>query len=354
MVTTSTSTTTAATRFRTLTVTRVDRLCPDAVAVEFEAVDGFDFTAGQSLTLRRIVDGVECRRSYSICAAEGQRLRIGVREVPGGAVSGWLVHDLRVGDAVEVAPPSGRFRLVEPGMRHLCIAAGSGITPVLAITATVLEAGGAVTLLYGNRGVDSVMFAEELADLKDLHPSRLQLVHVLSREPRDPALFSGRLDADRLRRLLTDVVPQRFDHVWLCGPWPMVTASREVLTDHGVPPDRIHTELFFVDEPPAPPVRVSDLPRGDGAEVEVVLEGRRTVSAVAAGATLLEGAQAGRADLPFACRGGVCGTCRARVIEGSVQMRRNYALDDAELAAGFVLTCQAVPTSDRVVVDFDT
>ncbi|WP_235734440.1 2Fe-2S iron-sulfur cluster-binding protein [Nocardioides alcanivorans] len=341
------------TGFATLTVARVDRLCDDAVAVEFDEAPGFDFVAGQSLTVRRTVDEVEHRRTYSLCSPEDAQPRIGVREVPGGTVSPWLVREVRPGDQVEAMAPSGRFALIEPKGSHLCVAAGSGITPILSIAATVLAAGGSVTLLYGNRGVDSVMFAEELSDLKDAHPSRFHLVHLLSREPRDPELFSGRIDAERLARLLTDIVPPRFDHAWLCGPWPMVEAAKEVLAAHGVSRERTHAELFFVDEPPPPPVRVQQSPATDSVEVQVVLEGRRTSTQVAPGTTVLDGVQATRADLPFACKGGVCGTCRAKLVEGEVEMRRNYALDPSELADGFVLTCQAVPTGARVTVDFD-
>nr|BFF17714.1 hypothetical protein GCM10025730_12350 [Promicromonospora thailandica] len=213
------------TAFHTLTVRDVEPLTEDAAAVTFDLPAdlraAFDFAAGQSLTLRRVVDGVEHRRTYSICAPVGSPPRIGVREVPDGLFSSWLVHEVRPGDRVEVQAPSGSFR-ADPavGGRHLCIAAGSGITPVLSIASTLLGNPDArVTLLYGNRTTGSVMFAEELADLKDAHHDRLDLVHVLSREPRDVDLFSGRLDGDRLRDLLTLVVPVRdMDHVWLCGP----------------------------------------------------------------------------------------------------------------------------------------
>ncbi|WP_423465121.1 1,2-phenylacetyl-CoA epoxidase subunit PaaE [Promicromonospora sp. MS192] len=348
------------TAFHTLTVRDVERLTDDAAAVTFDLPAGlrhvFDFAAGQSLTLRRVVDGVEHRRTYSICAPVGSPPRIGVREVPDGLFSAWLVHDVRPGDRVEVQAPSGRFR-VDPaaGGRHLCIAAGSGITPVLSITATLLRNPDArVTLLYGNRTTASVMFAEELADLKDAHHDRLDLVHVLSREPRDVDLFSGRLDADRLRALLTLVVPVGdVDHVWLCGPLGMQDGARAVLAELGVPADRVHVELFWVDEPP-PQLRHADrVADGATSQVTVVLDGRSTTSAMPRDTRLLDAAQEVRADLPFACKGGVCGTCRARVREGEVDMVRNYALEESEVAAGFVLTCQSFPVSDEVVVDFD-
>ncbi|MGI5192011.1 1,2-phenylacetyl-CoA epoxidase subunit PaaE [Promicromonospora sp. CA-289599] len=346
--------------FHTLTVTDVEQLTDDAAAVTFdlpaELRDVFDFAAGQSLTLRRTVAGVEQRRSYSICAPAGSAPRIGVREVPDGLFSTWLVRDVRPGDRVEVLPPSGGFR-ADPaqGGRHLCIAAGSGITPMLSIMSTVLgNPDSRVTLLYGNRTTSSVMFAEELADLKDAHHNRLDLVHVLSREPRDVELFSGRLDGDRLRDLLTLVVPVGdMDHVWLCGPFGMLTDARAVLAEFGVPDERVHFELFWVDEPPPElrhPDRVVD---GATSEVTVILDGRSTTSAMSQDKRLLDAAQEVRADLPFACKGGVCGTCRAKVCAGEVDMVRNYALEPEEVAAGFVLTCQTYPVSDEVTVDFD-
>jgi ring-1,2-phenylacetyl-CoA epoxidase subunit PaaE len=347
--------------FHPLRVADVEELTDDAVAVTFEVPDDlaeeFAFTPGQSLTLRRVVDGVEQRRQYSISAPAGARPRVGVREIPDGLFSRWLVHDVRPGDEIEVQTPSGRFcpdpALLEGG-RHLCVAAGSGITPMLSVVSSVLSNDGEVTLLYGNRTSGSVMFAEELADLKNRFGQHLQLVHVLSREPRDVELFSGRLDADRLRRLLTTLVPaSRFDHVWLCGPHAMLLDAQAVLAELGVPRDRVHFELFYVDEPPPELRRAVAAATGETTEVTVVLDGLTTTAALSRDATVLDGAQATRADLPFACKGGVCGTCRARVTAGEVDMRRNYALEPAEVEAGFVLTCQSYPVGDRVTVDFD-
>jgi len=346
--------------FHSLRVAAVEPLTDDAAAITFavpaELRAAFDFAAGQSLTLRRTIDGEEQRRSYSICAPAGAAPRIGVREIPDGLFSSWLVHDVRPGDVVEVQTPTGSFR-ADPttGGRHLCIAAGSGITPMLSIASSVLTHPATdVTLLYGNRTSRSVMFAEELADLKNRYGPRLDLVHVLSREPRDVELFSGRLDADRLRRLLTALVPlPAVDHVWLCGPFGLVTAAREVLDELGVARDRVHVELFHVDEPPPAVRRVDAAPTGETSVVTVVLDGRTTTTAVPRDRSLLDGATATRSDLPFACKGGVCGTCRAHVATGEVDMRRNYALDADEVARGYVLTCQTFPVGDAVTVDFD-
>ena len=346
--------------FHPLRVAVIERLCDDAVAVTFDVPEElaavYAFRAGQSLTVRRPDDPQDERRSYSICAPVGARPRIGVREVPGGLVSAWLVRDLRVGDAVEVAPPSGSFTPdVDAGGRHVMIAAGSGITPVLSIAASLLRAPGAqVSILYGNRRADTVMFAEELADLKDSHPSRLELVHLLSREAREVDLLSGRLDAEKLRALLPMLIDvAAVDHWWLCGPFGMVTDAIEVLQERGVPAGRIHRELFWVDEMPPEPRREDRGIEGPSSEVTVVLDGRATTVTVAEGDTVLEGAQRVRPDLPFACKGGVCGTCRARVTEGEVTMRRNFALEPAELAAGFVLTCQSRPATPKLEVTFD-
>ncbi|HRD61053.1 MAG TPA: phenylacetate-CoA oxygenase/reductase subunit PaaK, partial [Nocardioides sp.] len=335
------------TAFHTLTVADVEELTDDAVAVTFEVPDDlageFAFTPGQSLTLRRVVDGVEQRRQYSISAAAGASPRVGVREIPDGLFSRWLVREVRPGDRIDVQTPGGRFcpdpALLDGG-RHLCIAAGSGITPMLSVAGSVLANAGEVTLLYGNRTTGSVMFAEELADLKNRFGPQLQLVHVLSREPRDVELFSGRLDAGRLRRLLTTVAPaDRFDHVWLCGPHAMLLDAQEVLAEFGVRRERIHFELFYVDEPPPELHRAEAEVTGETTEVTVVLDGLTTTAALPRDQSVLDGAQAMRSDLPFACKGGVCGTCRAKVTAGAVDMRRNYALEPAEVEAGFVLTC---------------
>lgn len=359
----------ASLRFHPLSVARVDRLCADAVAITFDppadVAAEFAFDAGQYLTLRRMVDRVEERRSYSICAPTGSAPRIGVRLVEGGLFSRWLVHDVRPGDLVDVLPPLGTFTPPAGGPgRHVFIAAGSGITPVLSVAATLLadnqgdadNPGNEVTVLFGNRRSDTVMFAEDLADLKDAYLHRMRLIHVLSREPRDVELFTGRLDADRITRLLPIIgPPDAIDHWWLCGPFGMVRAAEEVLAAHGVEPVRVHRELFYVDEPPPDPVRHEDSAEGSGptSEVTVRLDGRATTLTLPADQPILDAAQRVRADLPFACKGGVCGTCRARLVDGTVRMRRNYALEPAELAAGFVLTCQSLPTADRVTVDYD-
>lgn len=347
--------------FYPLRVARIESLTEDSAAVSFDVPAGlgarFAFAAGQSLTVRRVVDGRDERRSYSICAPVGAPPRIGVREVPGGAVSGWLVREVRRGDVVEVQPPAGSFTpdLTRAGW-HVLLAAGSGITPMLSIAASLLAArtDTAVTLIYANRRSDTVMFADEVADLKDAHPDRTQVVHVLSREPQEVELFTGRLDPAKLRDLLPATVDvAAVDHWWLCGPFSLVAAAGELLTELGVEPGRVHRELFYVEDVPPAEVHHADAPAGPGAEVTVVLDGRVSAVTVPPGMPVLDAAQRVRPDLPFACKGGVCGTCRALVREGDVHMRRNYALEPEEVAAGYVLTCQALADSDSLLIDFD-
>ncbi|HEX7353900.1 MAG TPA: 1,2-phenylacetyl-CoA epoxidase subunit PaaE [Mycobacteriales bacterium] len=341
--------------FHPLAVTAVEPLTDDSAAVTFavppDLADRFAFAPGQTLTVRL---GRE-RRSYSICAAYGQAPRIGVRIVPGGAVSERLVRGVRPGDTVDVSVPTGRFTpdLTVAG-QHVLIGAGSGITPLLSIAGSVLAAQerSTVTLLYGNRRASSVMFADEVADLKDSYPARMQVVHVLSREPQEVDLFSGRLDPDRLRALLPVTVDVAgVDHWWLCGPIGLVDGAIGVLTDLGVPRDRVHRELFYVEDVPPAEVRHEDA-TVQGSRVTVLLDGRASVVDVPAGTPILDAAQHVRPDLPFACKGGVCGTCRAKVTDGQVRMRRNYALEPDEVEAGYVLTCQSLPLGP-VTVDYD-
>ncbi|MEU2335445.1 1,2-phenylacetyl-CoA epoxidase subunit PaaE [Streptomyces sp. NPDC013172] len=348
--------------FHPLRVAAVQPLCEDAVAVAFDIpahlAEEFAFGPGQSLTLRREVDGRDERRSYSICSPAGAPPRIGAREVPGGLFSSWLVHEVRPGDTVEVMAPTGAFTpdLTVPG-HHVLIAAGSGITPMMSIAESVLAADdrSTVTLFYGNRRTATVMFADELADLKDEYRTRFHLAHVLSREPREAELLSGRLDGDRLGALVAGLVDiAGADHWWLCGPHGMVLDARKVLAGLGVPAHRIHQELFFADEPIEPLRHEEAAATGPASEVTVTLDGRSTTARLPRGRTLLDSAARIRPDLPFACKGGVCGTCRARITAGEADMRRNYALEPAEVAAGYVLTCQSYPVSESLTVDYDS
>jgi ring-1,2-phenylacetyl-CoA epoxidase subunit PaaE len=361
--------------FHQLPVAAVDRLTEDSVAVTFavpaELRAEYAFSAGQHLTVRQMAGSAasssEVRRSYSICSTPQQLatyglVRIGVKQIPGGAFSSFAARDLRTGDTIEVMPPLGHFTTAlhpQRSRRYGAIAAGSGITPVLSLLATALatEPASSCTLLYGNRYARSVMFAEELADLKDRHPSRLHVVHVLSREPQDAELLSGRLDPQRLARLFDSLVAvDRIDEWFLCGPYGMVVGARGVLSERGVPDSAVHIELFHVDdsaEPAAAPAAPGDFPSTDQADVTILLDGRASTFTMGRQERVLDAALKVRGELPYACKGGVCSTCRARVVSGSVRMAANWALEPDELAAGYVLTCQSSPTTDQLVVDYD-
>jgi ring-1,2-phenylacetyl-CoA epoxidase subunit PaaE len=357
--------------FHSLVVAALDRLTEDGLAITFQVPeplrDTYAFQAGQHLTVRsgRAGGGEDVRRSYSLCSTpaelvRGGRLRIGVKEIPGGEFSRFAATDLAVGDRVEVMPPLGHFTTeLDPGRarRYVGIVAGSGITPVLSLVATALsvEPESTFAVLYGNRYARSVMFAEELSDLKDRWPARLQLVHVLSREPGNAELLSGRIDAGRLPRLLDAFLPGPAGEWFLCGPYGMVLDARAVLAERGVPDREVHTELFHVPESgsgasprPAPPTE-------DTGEVAVTirLDGRASSFTMGRGERVLDAALRVRGELPYACRGGVCSTCRAKLVEGEVRMASNWALEPDELAAGYVLTCQSSPVTDQLIVDYD-
>ena len=349
--------------FHRLRVAAVDRLTADSAALTFEVPPAlepvFRFRPGQHLTLRRVVDGVDLRRTYSVCSsADGGPLRVAVKRLDGGVFSTWVLDGLRPGDELEVLPPAGRFGPSVEADRtrsYGLVAAGSGITPVLSIAWTVLdvEPDSTVTLVYGNRTSGDVMFLEELADLKDRFPSRLQVFHVLSREEQESELLSGRIDGPRLKRLFATVLPvDGVDEWYLCGPFGMVTDGRQALLDAGVDAACVHVELFHADAPP-PRLRTVVAGSPDTSTVTVVLHGRATTLSVSkSGGPVLDAVLAVRADAPYACKGGVCGTCRARCVLGSVEMDVNYALEPDELAAGVVLTCQSHPTTDEVRLEF--
>jgi ring-1,2-phenylacetyl-CoA epoxidase subunit PaaE len=355
--------------FHRLPVLAVDELADGAVTMTVgvppELAEEYRFTAGQHLTFRAEVDGHTVRRSYSICdpaPVEGGpvALRVGIKRLKGGAFSGFVHEKLAAGNELDVMTPQGHFGVVprpDTARRHVAVAAGAGITPVLSIVSTLRrdEPGSQVTLLYGNRRTSSVMFLEELADLKNRYPDRFQLVHVLSREPQDSELLTGRLEPERVARLVDALVGfDGVDEWYLCGPFEMVTGIRELLTRRGVEQRSVHTELFHVED--APVTRAPEEEELVAAEAEVVvsLDGRTsTIRMTSRAQTILDATLQVRPDAPFSCTGGVCGTCRARVVEGEVRMDRNYALEPEELDRGIVLACQSHPVTDRVVLDYD-
>ncbi|HSE10205.1 MAG TPA: 1,2-phenylacetyl-CoA epoxidase subunit PaaE [Nocardioidaceae bacterium] len=352
--------------FHPLTIAAIEPLTDDSVAITFdvpeELREDYAFTQGQHLTVRTELAGDDVRRNYSICSPVSSGvLRIAVKRLPGGAFSEHALENLRVGDVVDVMTPSGRFFTeLDPqnAKSYVCIAAGSGITPILSIVATTLEVEpqSRVSLIYANRTHASVMFLEEVEDLKNRYPDRLSLIHVLSREPQEVELFSGRLDVPRMQRFLETLVPPaEVDEWFLCGPFEMVASLRKQLVAEGVSKRSIHAEVFHVETTP-PVRRTSAAPSEEltGAEVTITLDGRRSSFVLAPdGPSVLEAALAVRPDAPFACKGGVCGTCRAKVLEGTVEMDTNWALEPDEVERGYALTCQSHPTSDKVVLDYD-
>ncbi len=348
--------------FHSLTVAAVEALTADAVAVTFdvppELAEAYRFRPGQHLTIRSDHGAANSRRSYSIASPAGGPLRVGIKRIPGGAFSGWAVRDLRPGMQLDVMTPMGEFGTdIRPhtARHHVALAAGSGITPVLAIVASVLagEPGSTMTLLYGSRGSAQIMFGEELADLKDRYPARFQLLHFLSREPQASPLRAGRLDAVKLDGVLGPLVPVDADAWYLCGPNEAVAEWAGVLAARGVDSSQVHRELFHAGPLPARP-RVVDAPiDGPHRTVFFTLDGRSGEIDLSPEETVLDGVLRLRPDAPFACRGGVCGTCRATVNSGAVEMDANFALEPDELERGFVLTCQSRPTTAELTVDFD-
>ncbi|MFI0238400.1 1,2-phenylacetyl-CoA epoxidase subunit PaaE [Streptomyces sp. NPDC016845] len=351
-------------RFHRLRVAAVDRLTDDAVALTFtvptELRESYRHAPGQHLALRRTADGAEIRRTYSICspvpADETPRtLRVGVRLVDGGAFSTYAHKEIGVGDEVEVMTPAGRFTLDPAPGHYAAVVGGSGITPVLSIAATLLErvAQARFCLIRSDRTAASTMFLEEVADLKDRYPDRFQLVTVLSREEQQAGLTSGRLDQARIAALLPALLPVDTVAGWfLCGPYGLVQGAERALRGLRVRRGRIHEEIFHVDDGPAP-ARPTRTATPAHSTVTALLDGRAGTWPVGDGESLLDAVLRNRPDAPYACKGGVCGTCRAFLVSGSVRMERNFALEPEETEAGYVLACQSHPATEEVEVDFD-
>ncbi|GAA1431142.1 phenylacetate-CoA oxygenase/reductase subunit PaaK [Streptomyces thermospinosisporus] len=349
-------------RFHRLRVAAVDRLTDDSVALTFavppELREEYRYLPGQHLALRRTADGQEIRRTYSICSpapgGEGpSTLRVGVRLVEGGAFSTYALKEINLGDELEVMTPAGRFTLQPAPGQYAAIVGGSGITPVLSIVSTLLAREPRVRfcLIRSDRTAASTMFLEEVADLKDRYPDRFQLVTVLSREEQQAGLPSGRLDQERLTGLLPALLPvEQVDGWFLCGPYGLVEGAERTLRSLGVPRARIHEEIFHVDASPAP-ARPATAPAH--STVTALLDGRGGTWPVQDGESLLDTVLRNRPDAPYACKGGVCGTCRAFLVSGEVRMDRNFALEAEETEAGYVLACQSHPLTEKVELDFD-
>jgi len=355
-------------RFLPLAVTDVRRETRDAVVVTLrpreEDRDAFRFIQGQYLTFRHDFDGEELRRSYSICAGlDDGVLRVGVKRVEGGVFSTWINETLRTGDVLEAMPPMGAFHSqldAGVGRRYLGFAGGSGITPVLSIIKTVLrrEPKSRFTLVYANRQISSIMFREELEDLKNLNLGRLSVLHVLETEAQEIELFTGRLTPEKCRDLFEHWIDVKsVDAAFICGPEPMMLTVAAALREHGVADERIKFELFASGQPGRAPRRSaapSTARNAEMCEVSLTLDGAtRTFAMPRTGQSLLDAALAHHLDAPYACKAGVCSTCRAKVLEGETEMLTNHALEDYEVRLGYVLTCQCHPLSSKLVVSYD-
>ncbi len=352
-------------RFHRLTVSDLRRESSDAVSLAFAIpaalADHYAFAAGQYLTLRTMMDGEEVRRSYSICSGpDDGELRIAVKKVDGGAFSTWAAEELKAGDAIDVMTPTGRFGVAhapDEARLHVGFAAGSGITPILSLIRGVLarEPRSRFFLFYGNRATDSILFRDALEDLKDRYMQRLSVFHVISREEQDVPIMHGRLDSGKVGVLLRGMIPAAsVDHVFICGPTGMSDEVEAACRDAGIADARIHVERFVsgLGGKPRPKVAaVAGAP--PKAIAALTIDGKRREVPVAENESILDAALRAGIDLPFACKGGMCSTCRAKLVEGEARMELNYSLEPWELQAGFILTCQARPLSGRVVVDYD-
>src|SRR6478735_2493275 len=352
-------------RFHRLAVSDLRRETADAVSMTFaipkELESDYGFSPGQYLTLRTTMDDEEVRRSYSICSGpDDGELRIAVKKVDGGAFSNWAAEELKAGDELDVMTPTGRFGVApapEQARLYVGFSAGSGITPVLSIVKGVLarEPKSRFFLFYGNRNAEGMLFREALEELKDRFIQRFSVFHVISGEEQDIPILHGRLDGEKVRVLLRSLVPAAsVDHVFICGPAGMSNEVEATCRETGIADDRIHVERFvseFGGKPrPRKVIPASAPPKSLAA---LVIDGKRREVPVAEDESILDAALRAGMDLPFACKGGMCSTCRAKLVEGDAQMEVNYSLEPWELKAGFILTCQARPCSDKVVVDYD-
>ncbi|MCV0397507.1 MAG: phenylacetate-CoA oxygenase/reductase subunit PaaK [Rhizobiaceae bacterium] len=356
-------------RFHDLTVTAIDRQTPEAVAVAFDIPEDlkptFAFAPGQYLTLAATIDGEDVRRSYSICSAPGDpHLRVGVKKIADGRFSAYVNDRLAVGDTIRVMTPEGRFTPKLGGQArqdYILVAAGSGVTPMLSIARTVLghEPDSTVTLIYGNRSSDTIMFLEEIEDLKDRHLGRFTLINVLSREKQDVDLLNGRIDGERIaafaERGLID--PHSADGIFLCGPGEMIEDVAAALKLLGVDESRIRFERFTPSgEAPRPRPRSAEAREAaeKGVAIDIVLDGMsRSFTMTEEDATVLDAAHRSGIELPYSCAGGMCCTCRCRVTAGDSEMAVNFSLEPWEVEAGFTLACQTRPKSERLALDFD-
>lgn len=355
-------------KFHKVKIKDIKRETNDCVTVSLdvpeELHDTFRYTQGQYLTFRRQFNGEELRRSYSICSSplEGE-WRVAIKKVPEGRFSSYANEALQKGEELEVMPPMGRFYTAlnpENEKRYVAFAAGSGITPVLSIIKTILmtEPKSQVYLIYGNRGRNSIIFREEIEGLKNKYIDRLSVYHILSREHGDTELLFGRIDKEKTKLFLDNIItPEEIDECFLCGPEEMIFGVKDALLEAGVDSKKVHFELFTTGDGGQKAKERKERPAGEDdkhSKVDIILDGTLIKMDMSYyGNTILEAATEMGADLPYSCKGGVCSTCRAKVVEGEVEMDVNYSLEPEEVEAGYILTCQARPLTEKVVVDFD-
>ncbi len=354
--------------FHSLRIKQIRKETPDCVSVCLDVPESlqaiFQYKEGQNITLKANINGAEVRRSYSICQAPHEKtLTVAIKKVPGGLFSAYANESLRAGDTIEVMPPTGRFNahLQEKGHgRYLAIAAGSGITPILSIIKHTLhqEPDSAFTLLYGNKNRGSIIFFEELEALKNQYMNRFTFINVLSQEKMDATVLYGRIDSEKLSAFEKIIPYTDMNAVYLCGPESMIFAAKDFLLAKGLPATSIHFELFTTTgqiqtKKETDTHLITD--QGPTSKITIQLDGRSMDFDLAYnGQSILDAALQRGADLPYACKGGVCCTCRAKLLQGTVQMEVNYALEPEEVAQGFILTCQAHPTSENIIIDFDS
>lgn len=357
-----------ATHFKPLRIKKVKKETPDCVSIVFDVPEDkageFSYREGQNITVKKMIGSEEVRRSYSICAAPHEHeLKIAVKKVDGGLFSGFANDELKAGDSLEIMPPTGNFTAHLCGKKqasYLAIAAGSGITPVISIIKHTLktEPGSSFTLIFGNRSRSSIIFFDELQDLKDQYVGRFNLVNILSRERIDTDIHYGRINREKLSALQKFIPYASFDAAYVCGPEEMIFAAKEFLADQGLDSKKIHFELFTVPGQKttgkSKETRHEEKETGPKSMIDITLDGRSfSIELGYQGMSILDAALQHGADLPYACKGGVCSTCKAKVLEGKVDMDTNYALEPEEVEQGFILTCQSHPRSARVKVDFD-
>jgi ring-1,2-phenylacetyl-CoA epoxidase subunit PaaE len=353
-------------QFYSLAIKDIRKETPECVSIAFDVpeklAEQFTFNPGQNITLKFKVDNEELRRSYSICSSPHENeLRVAVKKIPSGKFSSHANHHFKIGDIIEIMPPSGRFGIkakIISSKNYLAFAAGSGITPVISIIKSVLlnEPNSSFTLVYGNKNRNSIIFREQLEALKNKFMNRFVVHHILSREKTDAPVNHGRIDAEKCEQLSRGLIDfNKMDNIFLCGPEQMIFTVRDWLSSHNIPAGKIHFELFTVPGQKAVATKIVTENTGNKSSITIKLDGTSFEFKLPyEGRSILDGALDEGADLPFACKGGVCATCKAKLISGKVEMESNYALEEDELEAGFILTCQSHPRTAEVTIDFDS